>query len=62
MNAVFYEEYNGVTEVNIRKELSKVFPRYMIPTVYHCLDELPRNTNGKIDRLLLSKKVNEENV
>lgn len=59
---LFYEEYNGVTEVNIRKELSKVFPRYMIPTVYHCLDELPRNTNGKIDRLLLSKKVNEENV
>ena len=58
---LFYEQYNEVTEVDIRKELSKVFPRYMIPTVYYCMDELPRNTNGKIDRLLLSKKVNEEN-
>ncbi len=58
---LFYEEHNGVTEVEIRKELSQVFPRYMIPTVYHCMDELPRNTNGKIDRLLLSKKVNEVN-
>jgi len=59
---LFYEEYNGVTEVEIRKELAKVFPRYMIPMVYYCMEELPRNTNGKIDRLLLSKKVNEENV
>lgn len=56
---LFYED-NEVTEVEIRKELSKVFPRYMVPTVYHCMDELPRNTNGKIDRLLLSKKINEE--
>ena len=58
---LFYEENNGVTEVEIRKGLAEVFPRYMIPTVYHCMEELPRNTNGKIDRLLLSKKVNEEN-
>ncbi|MCM1157867.1 MAG: amino acid adenylation domain-containing protein [Bacteroidales bacterium] len=57
---LFYEKNEGVSEVDIRKELSKVFPRYMVPTAYHCMDELPRNTNGKIDRLLLSKKVNEE--
>lgn len=58
---LFYEKCDGVTDVEIRKALSKVFPRYMVPTVYHCMEELPRNTNGKIDRLLLSKKVNEEN-
>lgn len=57
---LFYEKNGDVNEIDIRKALSKVFPRYMIPTVYHCMDELPRNTNGKIDRLFLSKKVNEE--
>lgn len=57
---LFYEKHEDISELTIRKELAKVFPRYMIPTVYHCVEELPRNTNGKIDRLLLSKQVNEE--
>lgn len=53
---LFYEE-NGVTEVQIRKALGESFPRYMVPTVYHVMDELPRNTNGKIDRLKLSQMI-----
>lgn len=57
---LFYEKENDIQEIDIRKALANVFPRYMIPTVYYCLDELPRNTNGKIDRLLLLKKINEE--
>lgn len=56
---LFYEQKDDITEVEIRKALSKVFPRYMIPSVYYCMEELPRNTNGKIDRLFLSKQVNE---
>lgn len=55
---LFYEE-NGVTEVQIRKALGESFPRYMVPTVYHVMDELPRNTNGKIDRLKLSQMVKD---
>lgn len=43
----------------IRKQLGSVFPRYMIPTIWKEMDELPRNTNGKIDRLFLSKLINE---
>lgn len=43
----------------IRKQLGSVFPRYMIPTNWKEMDELPRNTNGKIDRLFLSKLINE---
>lgn len=50
---LFYED-SGVTEIQIRKALGQSFPRYMVPTVYHVMDELPRNTNGKIDRLKLS--------
>ncbi len=53
---LFYEE-SGVTELEIRKALGTSFPRYMVPTVYHAMDELPRNTNGKIDRLKLSQSI-----
>jgi amino acid adenylation domain-containing protein len=56
---LFYEPKAGITELDIRKKLQEVFPRYMIPTAYHCVEELPRNTNGKIDRLLLSQQINE---
>lgn len=56
---LFYEDKNGLSDIDIRKALMKSIPKYMIPTEYRCLDELPRNTNGKIDRLKLSKQVNE---
>lgn len=57
---LFYEQHEEITEKDIKKGLSGVFPKYMIPTVFYCMEELPRNTNGKIDRLFLSKQVNEE--
>lgn len=54
---VLFYEGNGTTEKEIRKALAGSFPRYMIPTVYHEMEELPRNTNGKIDRLKLSTMI-----
>ena len=56
---LFYEKQDNLNEVEIRRALSKEFPRYMIPTVYIAVDELPRNTNGKIDRLKLSQEINK---
>ena len=56
---LFYENDAEIADKDFRKEISKVFPSYMIPSVYIRMDELPRNTNGKIDRLLLKNKVNE---
>lgn len=56
---LFYEKEEDIEPKEFRKNLSKVFPSYMIPTVYERMDLLPRNTNGKIDRLLLKNKVNE---
>ena len=50
-----------MTDKDFRSAISKVFPAYMIPSVFIKMDELPRNTNGKIDRLLLKNKANEEN-
>ena len=57
---LYYESENEMTDKEFRTAISKVFPAYMIPTVYIKLDELPRNTNGKIDRLLLKNKANVE--
>ena len=57
---LYYQNDNELTEKDFRTALSKSFPAYMIPTVYVKMDELPRNTNGKIDRLLLKMKANEE--
>jgi D-alanine--poly(phosphoribitol) ligase subunit 1 len=48
---LFYEtDGAAVTPAQIRQHLSTVFPKYMWPTAFHHLDELPRNPNGKIDR------------
>lgn len=56
---LFYEKDEEIEPKDFRKKLSTVFPNYMIPAVYERMDILPRNTNGKIDRLLLKNKVNE---
>lgn len=57
---LYYESGNAMTDKDFRTALSKVFPAYMIPSVYIRMDELPRNTNGKIDRLALKNKANGE--
>ncbi len=58
---LYYQNDEELTEKDFRTALSKSFPAYMIPSVFIKMDELPRNTNGKIDRLLLKTKANEEN-
>lgn len=49
----FYEAPEPVTEAFLRREIGKQLPRYMIPTRFVRMEQLPRNTNGKIDRLRL---------
>lgn len=51
---LFYEASGEVSPATIRRELSSSLPKYMLPTVFHRLDALPRNPNGKIDRLRLA--------
>ena len=57
---LFYESDKDLNTAEMRKELGTVFPKYMIPTTFTRLEELPRNTNGKIDRLFLSIQINGE--
>lgn len=54
-----YESHEDIAEAEFRKRLLQHFPKYMIPLKYIRMDELPRNTNGKIDRLALKNSVNE---
>lgn len=55
---VIYEAKKEIPATEFRKSLSLVFPKYMIPAVYQHINILPRNVNGKIDRLQLSQILN----
>ena len=50
----FYESKNEISVADFRIAISEAFPKYMIPNRFIRMDNLPRNANGKIDRLLLS--------
>ena len=56
---VIYESNEEIPISFFRKEIATALPKYMIPSGFIKVDELPRNTNGKIDRLKLSIKVNK---
>jgi amino acid adenylation domain-containing protein len=42
-----------MTSVELRAALAATLPRYMLPTRWLELDQLPKNANGKIDRVRL---------
>ena len=56
---LFYEARTEISAAILRKKLLELLPKYMIPTIFHHLEELPRNPNGKIDRNLLNTRLNE---
>lgn len=48
---LFYQPSGAdVAAATIRQALSEIFPKYMLPTVFHSMERLPMNPNGKIDR------------
>lgn len=49
-----YETQEEIDSKKLRISLQSRLPKYMLPTVFVELDEMPRNPNGKIDRQLLS--------
>lgn len=51
---MYYESDVEIPVSEFRKTIGTALPKYMIPTIYIRLDLLPRNTNGKIDRLFLA--------
>lgn len=57
---LFYEGNNEITAAEFRKDLIQFLPKYMVPTRFQLLRELPRNPNGKIDRNLLAATIRDE--
>jgi len=57
---LFFEAALEVDAAYIRKELAKTLPKYMFPTVFHRLEAMPLNPNGKIDRKALQNMMNSE--
>ncbi|GGG71905.1 amino acid adenylation domain-containing protein [Paenibacillus radicis (ex Gao et al. 2016)] len=55
----YYEPSTDMKPVDMRKGIAEFLPKYMIPNKYVSLQELPRNTNGKIDRLQLKQRLND---
>ena len=54
---LFYESGKDASIPAFRRELSQELPSYMIPGRLVRMEELPRNNNGKIDRLVLREVV-----
>lgn len=50
----FYSLFNDINEDEIRNKLLTNLPQYMIPRFFVKMDELPKNANGKLNRLALS--------
>ena len=46
----YYEAKEELDEEKIREEISQYLAPYMVPDVWVRMDELPRNTNGKVIR------------
>lgn len=56
---LIYENDTELDIATLRKQIAADLPKYMIPTAYVYMKELPRGGTGKIDRALLNKQVNE---
>ena len=54
----FYEGEREISAAEFRKAIGQVLPKYMIPSDFRHLAELPRGGTGKIDRALLNRQVN----
>ena len=52
---------NRLNEEDIKKELVKLLPKYMIPNSIKLVETLPINCNCKLDRKALSDSIEKAN-
>ncbi|MGH8549113.1 MAG: amino acid adenylation domain-containing protein [Methylococcales bacterium] len=53
---VLAQDGDGVSTKSLRAWLREVLPDYMLPSAFIALPELPRNSNGKLDRKTLAAR------
>jgi len=58
---LFYQSKHNIGIVEFRKKLSRVLPKYMIPTRYIQMDILPLTSSGKKDRVTIKNLIKDEN-
>jgi acyl-coenzyme A synthetase/AMP-(fatty) acid ligase len=56
---MFYQAEKEIIIGEFRKRMLQFVPKYMLPTKYYMLDEMPLSASGKINRLKLQKQINE---
>ncbi|GHU61443.1 amino acid adenylation protein [Bacteroidia bacterium] len=56
---MFYQSDNELNIGEFRKRILQFVSKYMAPTKYYRLEEMPLSANGKIDRLKLSGQIND---
>ena len=56
---MFYQSEDDLNIGEFRKRMLQFVPKYMLPTKYFRLKEMPLSANGKIDRLKLQKQIHE---
>lgn len=54
---LFYEANNDVDKKYIIQGISTLIPKYMYPTRFERLDQMPMNMNGKVDRTKLKTMI-----
>lgn len=59
-----YVPVDGVsmTPPQLRKDLSRALPTYMLPAKWQAFDKLPKNANGKIDRPKLREEFSRQDA
>lgn len=52
---LIYEANKEIPPVDFRGELIQFLPKYMLPSLFYFVEEMPKNPNGKIDRNYLKE-------
>jgi D-alanine--poly(phosphoribitol) ligase subunit 1 len=55
---IYESKTNSFNNNSFKNKLINLLPKYMIPSRFHQIDEMPLNQNGKIDRVKLKSFIN----
>lgn len=56
---VLFYQGNKIEEKDLLEQAKTKLPNYMCPNEIHCIEKMPYNANGKIDRKALKNKLSE---
>ena len=58
----FVKVSNSCLSLNIKEDLAKFLPKYMIPSIFYEVNEIPLNHNGKTDKKYLLQNINKFHI